>query len=96
MEDSAEDVFSSSDFDSDEEPRPQVGQDDSKEAPPMMIVVRNTFIDVCKAEEGKGGQGLLRCHSAPAILTGDKFPSITPQPTTSRQPLVAGTQARSR
>lgn len=86
-----EEQFSSSGSDSDEGCRSQVGKDDSQEAPQskdMMIVVRNTFIDVCEAEEGKGGQGLPRINSAPGKLQGDnKYPSPTPQPTTSEQPL---------
>lgn len=102
-----EEKFSSSGSSvSDEGYRSQGGEGDFKSGsqpilPRYEVVIDKTFVNGFRfgGNEGLGqdeNQGLSRCNSAPARLEADNCPSITPQPTTSRQPLVAGTQARSR
>ena len=101
-----EETFSSSDSDIyDEGDRSQGREGDFKSGsqsrlPRYEVRTKNTFIDDVipvdnQALEQDENQGLTRCNSAPARLEADNCPSITPQPTTSRQSLVAGTQARS-
>lgn len=102
-----EEKFSSSSSSvSDEGDRSQGGEGDFKSGsqlilPRYEVVIDKTFVNGFRfgGNEGLGqdeDRGLSRCNSAPARLEADNCPSIILQPATSRQPLVAGAQERSR